>query len=361
MSPPGAEVILDSKEYLYFAGTGYFGLQGHPDLLVAGCDSLMQYGIGTATTRGGYGTNPALQDVEQIAARFFGTEDSVYYVSGYCGNAIMVEVLEDKFDICIVDEIAHYSVYDAARMTGKKLVQFRHCDAEDLKRVLKAEVKPSQRPMVLSDGMFAMSGHIPPIPEYLKAIESYDDAIICLDDAHAIGVLGENGRGTFEYFGVEGDHLYSSGTLSKAIGGHGGIIAGSKELTGHIRKRCHVYRGASAPPTPAAAMSAAALKFVMKHPELREQLRSNVRFLRKGFQSIGLDVEDSPAPIISIVLESSEAMRDVYAGLLERGIAIAYVDSYAGVGENGCLRIAVFATHTEEMLNKLLESFSELL
>ena len=353
-SPPGAETVIDGKRYTYFAGTGYFCLHGHPEVVDACCEAARKYGIGSATSRNGFGDNPALLEVERRAAEFFAAEEAFYFVSGYSSSAIMAQGLGDEFDLFFVDELAHYSVFDGVRQSGKRLVTFRHLDATDLAGKLKSELASGQRPLVICDGIFPVSGAISPVVEYLEVLASYRGSGICLDDAHAVGVLGEHGRGTFEHFGLQGERLYFSGTLSKAFGGHGGIIPGSEKLVERLRSASKIYAGSSPPPAPAAAATAKALEIVSAHPELRTKLRENISKLKAGLRDLGFETDDTPVPIICLALSSAERMERIQAELMERGIVVAYIKSYAGVGKEGAIRIAVFSSHTDAMIDRLL-------
>jgi 8-amino-7-oxononanoate synthase len=196
-SPPGAETTLDGQRYLYFAGTGYLGLQGHPEVLKAAADAVYQYGVSSATSRTGFGNNPPTLEVERRAAEYFGAEAAFYYISGYVGNSILALHLRDEFDVAFVDELAHYSVLEGVAHAQRPVVRFRHCDAEDLVEKLAEHLPPGQRPLLMSDGVFPSLGHIAPIPAYLEALAHYPGALIALDDAHAGGTLGAQGRGTY--------------------------------------------------------------------------------------------------------------------------------------------------------------------
>ncbi len=258
-------------------------------------------------------------------------------------------------------------------MAQRPVFSFRHADPEDLRANIERSLKSGQRPLVMSDGVFAARGRIAPVTEYVEVLREYAGATLLLDDAHALGVLGPNGRGTFEhaclYDKVNGEIAGSSlsapclllcGTLSKAIGGYGGIIPGSRQVLEWLKKASHWYDGASAPPSPVAAATAGALELVIANPDLRARLRSNVRLLREGLRQMGLDVEDSPVPIACLVLGSADNMRRIQGGLQERGILTVYMAAYSGLGPEGALRLAVFATHTEAMIRELLDALRRL-
>lgn len=363
-SPPGAEATIDGRRYLYFAGTAYLGLQGHPAVIEAACDAARRYGLGSATTRAWFGTMPPVSQVEQLAARYFDADDAFYFASGYLTNHLLVQALADSVDAVFVDQHAHYCVGEAARLTGKPVTTFAHRMADDLARQLK-RLPAQARPLVLSDGVFSVQGTLAPVPDYLRVLASYPGARLVLDDAHGLGVLGANGRGTFEHFGIAPVNTpaatcWFGGTLSKALGGFGGIVAGSPAFVDTL-KRLPMFAGASAPAAPAAAGSARALQIVLEEPALRQRLRENVALVRHGLSGLGLPVPESPTPIVCLELDSAEQMRRVQATLAERGIMIAYAASYSGVGPKGALRLAVCALHTPAMIEQLVDEFRRVL
>jgi 7-keto-8-aminopelargonate synthetase-like enzyme len=374
-SPPGAECTIDGRSYLYFGGTSYLGLHGHPDVIAAACEATRRYGIHSATSRSLYGNTPVLLAVERLAAQFFDLENSFYFVSGYVSNALLVQTLAPDFDVLFLDESAHYSVVEAAQAVRLPLVRFRPRDAEDLQRGLQQHLGPNQRPLVLTDGVSSSLGCVAPIDRYCRILEQYDGAAILVDDAHGMGTIGERGRGTLDFLGlwsgaVNDDRaaadrppvrLYVGGTLSKALGGFGGIVPGSAALLRRVRTATHNYEGASAPATPVAAASACALELVQRHPELRLRLRDNVRAVRGGLRQLGLSVDELPTPIVPVQAGTAEQMQRLQAELQERGIIVPYMATYSGLGAAGALRVAVFATHTDEMIQRLLDAFRSLL
>jgi 8-amino-7-oxononanoate synthase len=372
-SPPGPETVIDGRRYLYFAGTGYLGLHGDPEVIRAACEAMQRYGLGSATTRAWFGNTPPTLDAERLAAEFFAADDAFYYASGYWGTQILLDALADATDAFFVDEHSHFSVHEPARRSGKPLWQFAHRDAEDLRRQLRARLRAGQRPLVLSDGVFAVRGAIAPVVEYRQVLLDFPGAGMMLDDAHAVGVLGTHGRGTWEYAGLwsEGVNapnpsrqppaLYSCATTSKALGGFGGIIAGSAEFVARLKSTGHYYDGASAPPIPAAAATAKAIELLIQDPARRARLAENVTCLKHGLRRLGLTVDDSPVPIVCLILGSSDNMRRIQRELLDRGIVVAFAGGYSGVGDAGALRVAVFATHTEAMIQELLNQLAGLL
>jgi 8-amino-7-oxononanoate synthase len=358
-SAPGAETVINGRRYLYFGGTGYFGLHGNPEMIRTGIEAFKKYGMHSGTTRSGFGNNPVLLDVEKRIAEFFGGEASVYYVSGYFNNLVLAQGLADQFDVAFVDETAHFSVKDGIYTTRKPVVFFKHRDPEDLKKKLETELKPGQRPLLMTDGVFPTFGAIAPVPEYVKALEPYD-GIMALDDSHAVGVLGQRGLGTYEYFGLSSsDRRYLAGTLSKAFGGHGGFIPASAKFIQHIRDGVGAYSGSSPTPTPIAAAAGKGIDLVAAHPEWRQKLWKNVALAKSGIRKLGFEMNDTPVPIVTWVMKSADEMKKVQKELLDRGIAVAYL-KYVGAPAGGVLRATIFSTHSPQQINRLLEELKKL-
>jgi len=356
-TPVGPRPTIAGMVYDYFCGCGYLGFYGHPAMIEAACEATRRYGLRLA----GPGTgacHPPLIEFQRNATRFFETEEATYFSSGYAGNAMLAAALRDRFDAVFVDAQAHHSVVEGALLQQKPLVRFAHCDSEDLERQIQKHLGAGRRPLVMTDGMFPITGAIPPLRDYWKALENWEDALLCVDDAHAVGVLGEKGQGSLEYFGLKGERRYACGTMSKAFGSFGGVIAGSRELRDAIRARSTVFHGAGDPPPACAAAAAKALEIVLTQPEIRRSLADNVSRLRKGLSAIGLPVEpDHPAPIIAIDRRSGLDLERVCRRLRdETSILLRYVKEYPSTPEGGAIRIAVFANHTPEQIERLIDA-----
>jgi glycine C-acetyltransferase/8-amino-7-oxononanoate synthase len=357
--PPGPETIINGRRCLYFGGTGYYAFQEHPELIRAAHEALDKYGMHTATSRNIYGTTPLYREVEEKAAQFFGTEDAVYLPSGYLSNIAGFQGLiqTGQYDMFVVDAEPHWSISDFIYAMRKPVYTFAHGDPDDLRKQLKAHVQAGERPLVVSDGIFPTFGIVAPVREYFQAVEPYQGAI-WIDDAHGVGVLGAHGRGTYEYYGLASDNLFFGGTLSKSVGGHGGIVPGKKNLVQAIRAG-HIVNGANASPSPAAAAAVQGMTLLMEHPELRERLWMNARTLKAGLKQLGFPMQDSPVPIAAWRLKSGEEMDRIHAELLKREICIQRT-RYVGAGPEGALRAVVFATHTTEQIQRLLAELKSL-
>jgi 7-keto-8-aminopelargonate synthetase-like enzyme len=357
-SAPGPETVINGKRCLYFGGTGYFALHGHPEVIEAGVAAFRKYGTHSATSRTGFGNTPVQIDLERKIAGFFGTEDSIHFVSGYLDNLFLVQALKAQVGAIFIDETSHFSIRDAVYSALKPVYTFKHRDPEDLARQFKANLKAGDVPLVMTDGIFPTFGVIAPVPEYLKVLEPYQ-GYLCLDDSHAVGHLGPNGRGTYDYYGVKSDRCFYAGTMSKAFGGHGGFIPAGKAFIDHIKATCGAYPGATPSPTPAMAASMKGLEIVQREPQRREHLRRNVARVKTGMKKLGYDMNDTPVPIVTWVLKSADDMKKVQAELFDRGIAVALL-KYVGAPAGGVLRASIFSEHTTEQIDRLLDEIKRL-
>ena len=353
-SPIGARMIINGREVDYFCGTSYYTLHGHPAVIEAACEATRKYGLGPATNAGG---SSVLNETVERARQHFESETATYVISGYLGAMILVQALSDDYDIVFADAAAHYSIFDGIRTSGKTIVRFRHLDPEDLATKLAEHVRPGQVPMVMTDGVFPVTGRIAPIPAYCNVLRRYQPSVLCIDDAHAVGVIGEKGQGTFEYFGLKGENLYQAGTLSKAFGGIGGIVPGNHELAAKIKKNVRISIGASPPSIPAAAAAGMGLLILSENPQMRRDLWSNVKLVRDGLRGLGFGIEDSPIPIVNIRGRPSVDLGHVREELDSQDIIVLRVppSGYSDAPDVESLRIAVFSTHREEQIQGLIE------
>lgn len=357
--PPGPETVIEGKRYLYFGGTSYFGLHGHPAVLRAGVVAFKKYGTHCATSRAGFGNNPVLLDLEDKLRAFFGQEDAVTFPSGYLSILSLTQALAGRYESIFIDEGSHFCVRDAAAASGRPVFFFRHRDPDAFLLAIKKNLKPGQRPLLLSDGVFPTFGRIAPLPEYAEILDAYD-GLLGLDDAHGVGVLGPRGRGTGEYFGLSSSRWLIAGTLSKAFGGHGGFIVGSKEMIRCVESMTGIFVGSTPIPTPLAAAGAKGIEILARHPALRTRLQRNVHLAKKGMKKLGIPTEDTPVPIIAWSLGSEKKMARIQKELMRRGIAIAFL-KYAGAPAEGVLRVTIFSTHTAAQIQQLLEALARVL
>lgn len=351
----------------YFGGTGYFGFQVHPEIIKAACDSANRFGISSATTTAGFGNNPVLIDLEEKIIQYFETTGVLHYASGCMGNFILTEGLKDDYDVIFVDKDSHYSVKNAIALVHKPFVEFNHRDHHDLRVKLKENLEPGERPMVMCDGIFPVSGELSPLPDYRKVLDEVcGGGIICVDDAHATGVIGEKGFGSFEHFEMSGNGHYSSGVFSKALGGSGGLIVGNDAFIQKLKTNSALANACSTTPIPAAAATAKALEILHYYPVLRDQLWNNTLYAKKKLRESGFKVNDTPVPIICISTHHIHGNLDcgsIQKELFERNIAVTHVPAgaYTSVPEGGALRISIFCTHSREQIDRLVHHLSQLI
>ena len=353
-SPIGARMIVDGREVDYYCGTSYYALHGDPRVIRAATDAVRAYGLGPATKA----LVAPIDEVIDLACGFFETETVTYLISGYLGAMVLAQALSEDYDIVFVDDRSHYSVFDGIRSSGKRVVPFRHLDAEDLARGLAHDVAPKQVPLVMTDGVFPVTGAIAPLPDYANALSAFDGALLCADDSHAVGVIGPRGQGTFEHHGLRSDCFHLAGTLSKAFGGIGGIIPGDHALAEKIRRLVRVPNGASPPPVPAAAAAAMGIRILKEHPEMRERLWSNVKRVRDGLRQLGFEMPESPVPIVNVKGSPATDLKHVDRTLRTNDIVVLYVPpkGYSDAPNVESLRIAVFSTHTDSQIDRLLST-----
>ncbi len=359
-SPVGASVVIDGKTYDYFAGCGYLGLQNHPEVLAAARKAIDKYGLSTATSRGGYGEHPLYDELEKQACAYFECEKVLYFASGYQGMGILLQGSVKANDHLFIDSHGHYSLWDAARASNLSVTVYPHANVERLHELLKSDLQAGEQPVILSDGIFPVSGEIAPVPEILNLIEEYDGMLL-LDDAHAVGAIGKHGRGTLDHFGIDNPHCLACGTLSKALGGWGGILWGEREGMDKLDRASGVMAGASPPPLVMAAASARALELARAQPELRQRMWDNVRLARQGLNQLDWELEGSLVPILCLKARDGINLNKLRDGLFARGIAVEVVRSYTSAPPGGALRIAIFASHTSEQITRLVEEMRRLI
>jgi 8-amino-7-oxononanoate synthase len=356
-SPLGARMLIGGREVDYYCGTSYFCLHGHPEVIEAACAATRQYGMGPGTLA----YMQVYADLQDRLRDWFGMEEVVYMISGYTSPMVLLQGLRDDFDVILMDSATHYSTRDAIPTLCKPIHEFRHADAGDLAVQLSLHVKPGQRPAVLTDGVFPSSGALAPLGDYRLAMAAYEGALLCIDDSHGVGVLGETGRGSLQHAGIEGDGNFLAGTLSKAFGALGGVVPGDAALAEKIARNAMIMRGASPAPPGLAAAAAASLRVLQSTPEKRANLTRNVKHMRNGLRTLGFEVADTPVPIVTVKgVTDLEQLRE---RLAERDIIVRVnlAGGYSDAPDVPTLRLAVFSEHSPAQIDRLLQSMSELL
>ena len=329
-------------------------------MLKAASEATLKYGIATATTRAITGTSPLLVELEKKAAEFFSTEDAVYLPSGYLTDMAGIQALNelDTFDVVFLDEGSHYSLHEAVSTINKPVFLFKNRDAENLKLQLEQKTNQQQRPLIASDGLFPIRAQIAPLKQYLE-LANQNNGVVWIDDAHGVGILGKNGRGTYEHLGLSSPRLFMGATLSKAFGAYGGIIPGSAAFVKKL-KTGNVFTGSSSPMHAAVAAGIKGIEIVKENPQMREKLWENALYLKKQLSTIGIQTDHSPLPIASFSIGNLHTMTKIHQTLMAEGIYIQFTN-YRGSGNGGILRIVVFSTHTKQQIDFLTQKLENVL
>jgi 8-amino-7-oxononanoate synthase len=347
-----ARVTIDGRDYINFAGCGYLALAREPALREA---ALLALHSGAAFARqisAAYGAVDAqIAALETAAAEYCGTETAIYFPSGYQIGAVALNSVDATDSVLFIDADAHFSLFDAVRLQGRPWVTFAHCDADELAEALKKNLRPRMRPIVLTDGVFATTGRVAPLDRYAAAIAEYNGSLL-VDEAHSFGVIGPHGRGAADLLAVESVSS-TAATLSKALCAQGAIIGCTHKVATRLRHRPPL-RGANAGSPISAAVGAAALRCAMSQPERRVRLAGLTARLRSRLRGIGIEVEESPAPIVGFRVGDRPLMRSLQRRLFDRGILVT-LSNYIGAGPQGMIRCAVYADHSEADLDALVD------
>jgi len=356
-SAVGAEIKIDGRPYVNFGGSSYLGMASNPEVLAAGMAALRECGSGTPIPRDHGVATAAHLAVESEAAVFFGLPSALFLANGYLFGLVALGVLKDRFDVIFFDESTHYSFREAIAASGLESHTYRHLDPGDLQVKLAKHLQSSQRPLVMSDGLYSSLGEIAPLDEIATVLSPYGGRLL-IDESHSFGVLGPTGRGAVEHHNIRVPTLIG-GSLGKAFGTSGGIIPASPDEVSAFRMT-RAGRGATAGLPAAAAMCAASLRYVRHHPELLQRLRTNIGYLKGGLRALGLDILNTLAPVASFTPGSGKSMQILKAELMAEGIFI-YHSTYVGAGNAGVIRCGIFADHTTEHMDRLLDALRRLL
>jgi 8-amino-7-oxononanoate synthase len=355
-SPQDSEVIINGKRVIMIGSNNYLGLTNHPRVKEAGIRAIEKYGSGCAGSRFLNGTLEIHEELEEKLARFFRKEAALVFATGYQTNLGAISALVGRNDIALIDKYDHASIIDGCRLSFGQVKKYRHNDMKDLERAL--DQTKDKGKLIIVDGIFSMEGDIADLPSIVKLAKAYG-ARVMVDDAHAIGVLGEGGRGTAEHFALEDQVDLIMGTYSKSLAAIGGFIAGSKEVISFIK---HVGRSmifsASLPPSLVASVSAA-LDIIEEEPQLRIRLWKNTHKMLQGYKALGYDTGTSETPIVPIIIKDTIKVYGMCKHLFENGVFVNPVVNPAVPPGRELLRTSYMATHTEEQLDKVLSAFEK--
>jgi 8-amino-7-oxononanoate synthase len=354
-SPQQSYVKIAGKSYLMLSSNSYLGLCNDERLKQAARDAIEKYGVGSGGSRltsGSYEVHKILED--EIAA-FKGAEAALLFNTGYMANVGTISSIAGKDWVIFSDRFNHASIIDGCRLSGAEIIIYEHCDASDLEK--KTQSHSGRRALVVTDGLFSVNGDIAPLPEIVKVAKKHN-MLLMVDDAHATGVLGENGGGTADYFGLQNEIDIQMGTFSKALASEGGFIAGNRDLIDYLtnKARSFIFSTALAPST--VAVSLRALEIVQAEPRLRQSLIANSAWFREKLREIGFEIMDFPTQIISIVLGLPDLTVKFSNRLMEKNIFVSAIRPPTVPQGTSRLRINLMATHTVDDLAPAIDSMA---
>jgi 8-amino-7-oxononanoate synthase len=353
LSPQGSHVRIAGEDILMLSSNSYLGLCFDERLRNAALAALEQYGTGSGGSRLTTGSYDIHKRLEEEIAAFKGTEAALVFGTGYMANVGIISAVASKDWVIFSDRLNHASIIDGCRLSGAEIAVYAHCDPADLDR--KISQYPGRPGLIVTDGLFSVDGDIAPLPSLVEIARKHQ-LLLMVDDAHATGVLGKNGRGTAEHFGLDEGIDIAMGTLSKALAGEGGFVAGSHSLIDYLVNTARSFIFSTAPAPATIAVSLAALDIVRKEPAARVTLCEHSLWFREELRTMGFDVADYPTPIISIVLGRPDVAVDFSKRLMGKKIFVSAIRPPTVPAGTSRLRINIMATHTKDELTRALEA-----
>jgi len=351
-----AHTTVDHKSVVNLSSNNYLGLTTHPRLREAALKAIDEYGVGTGSVRTIAGTMDIHMELERRLADFKNVEKVVVFQSGFTANAGTVSAILTKEDVVISDELNHASIIDGCRLSRATIKVFPHKDVDAARKIVK-ELPASQRKLLITDGVFSMDGDLGALPALCDLAEE-TGCIMMVDDAHASGVFGKNGRGTVDHFQMHGRVDIQVGTLSKAIGALGGYVAGNKNLIEFLYHRARPFLFSTSHPPSVVLACMAALDVLEQEPEIIERLWDNTRFFKEGLHRLGFNTGLSESPITPVIAgEGAKAML-LSDKLFERGVFAQGIAFPTVARDKARVRTIVTATHTREDLQYALDAFA---
>jgi glycine C-acetyltransferase len=357
-SPQNAQIQVGSeRSVLNFCANNYLGLAEHPEILKAAHQALHQWGYGLASVRFICGTQSIHKELERCIIEFLGTEDTILYSSCFDANGGLFETLLAAEDAVISDELNHASIIDGIRLSKAQRFRYKNSDMADLEARLR-EASSARFRMIATDGVFSMDGYIANLPAICDLADRYD-ALVMVDDSHAVGFMGKQGRGTHEHHGVMGRIDIITGTLGKALGGaSGGYTSGRKEIIEYLRQRSRPYLFSNTMAPPIVAGSIKAIELISNSTSLRDKLEENTRYFRERMTKAGFNILPGTHPIVPIMLGDAALAGRFADAMLEKGVYVIGF-SYPVVPHGKArIRTQISAAHTRENLDFAIDAFT---
>jgi predicted pyridoxal phosphate-dependent acyltransferase len=355
--PQTARTIIDGKSMLLLASNSYLGLTTHPKLKAAAIEAIERFGTGSGGSRLTTGNYALHEELEAKIAEFKETEAAIVFNTGYMANLGVITALVGSEDVVFSDEYNHASIIDGCRLARTQVWVYRHNDMEHLAQLL-ADNSQARRKLVVVDGVFSMDGDIVTLDKIVDLGERYD-AIVMVDDAHATGVLGKNGAGTTQHYGLKGRVHIQMGTLSKALASEGGYVAGSRTLIDYLRNKSRSFIFSTALPPADMAVATAAIDIVVAQPEIRKQLWENVQYLRDGLANLGFPLMPGETPILPILIGDAGQTVRMAEKLAENGVFAPGIRPPTVPAGSSRIRVTVMATHTRVDLDEAIAVFGK--
>jgi glycine C-acetyltransferase len=357
-SPMDAWVTINGRRLLNFCANNYLGLANHPRMRQAAKDAIDRFGVGPGAVRVIAGTTSLHTELEARLAAFKEAEACITFQSGFMANVATVPALVGADDVIFSDELNHASIIDACRLSRAKVVRYRHNDVDDLRRQI-AATSGYRRGLIVTDGVFSMDGDIAPLDAICEVAEA-NGLILMVDDAHGEGVLGRGGRGIVDHFGLHGRVHVEIGTLSKAFGVVGGLVAGKRSIIDWLRQRGRPFLFSSAMTAPDVAACIEAVTMLEESDELVQRLWRNAATMRQGLESAGFDTGNSVTPIIPLMVGEATVAQEFSRRLFDAGVFVtATVYPTVPMGK-ARLRVMNSAAHSDDDLAKALEIFTKI-
>ena len=356
-SPQDPVVTIDGEKIIMLGSNNYLGLTNHPEVKTAAAKAVAKYGTGCAGSRLLNGTLDIHVELEEAIAEFMNADAVLTFSTGYQVNLGVISCLLGRHDIAFLDCLDHASIIDGVRLGFGKSLKFKHNDMDDLEGKLKRSDETKGR-MIIVDGVFSMEGDLCDLPGLVKLKNRYNTRLM-VDDAHGLGVFGENGRGTAEHFGLEHEVDLTMGTFSKSLATVGGFISGPKQVIEFIKHHARSQIFSAATPAPMAAAVIASLGVMKREPERRKQLWENTKYMMRELNNLGFDTGDSDSPVIPLVIGDEISAYTMVKRLQQEGVfANAIVPPAVPQGQ-AMIRTSYMATHTREHLDQALTALAK--
>ncbi len=357
-SPQGAWLTVDGKNVLNFCSNNYLGLANHPKIVEAAKEATKKYGVGPGAVRTIAGTMDLHIQLEQRLAKFKGAEDVITFQSGFTANLGTIPALVGKDDVIFSDRLNHASIIDGCRLSGAKIVAYEHNDAGALEDAIKEHASNFRRALIVTDGVFSMDGDVAPLPALYEVAQKYD-ILFMVDDAHGEGVLGKGGRGIVDHFNLHGKVDVEVGTMSKAFGVVGGMVAGKREIIEWLKQRGRPFLFSSAVTVPDAAACLAAVDLLEESTELVDKLWANAKYFKEEMKKLGFDTGKSETPITPVMLGEAPLAQQFSRELYAEGV-FAMSIGYPTVPQGKArIRVMISAAHDNDDLGKGLDAFAK--